>query len=339
MGLDDFFGNLLSLFSVGAWYLCVILAFLLLSNGLRQLRTGRRESGRLSLLAGWAVILTIGAVISHGSYLPPFDMFKALPLVMMALGIYLWFCLVRPGSDRRHFEVLLTALVMTIFSFLLLLRMILNTHINSYGFVLAMPAALLTIFCLVYQVPLFFDKTYRSGRLLRSCALVLLVTILFRYMICSKTVYSLRTYPLGQAADRIIDFDEAVWNRGRCVAWAIDKIENTIEKDKNFVFFPDGIMLNYLTRRPSPLRFTSFYPTDIGFYGKEAIQAAFIKARPDYIILTAVNLTAIGYDSFEYVGEIMDWINRHYVSVGMIGNRSLTGKGFEIKINILRRND
>jgi hypothetical protein len=93
--------------------------------------------------------------------------------------------------------------------------------------------------------------------------------------------------------------------------------------------FPEGVMLNYLSRRDNPTPYISFMPPEVLMFGQEAILAAMKDHPPDYVVLNSYsNPREYGFQTTaDYAGEIVRWIDANYTDVPMAA-----GAGFPLKL-------
>jgi hypothetical protein len=107
-----------------------------------------------------------------------------------------------------------------------------------------------------------------------------------------------------------------------------------MSKKDTFVVFPEGVMLNYLSRRSNPSRFFEFTPNFVEAVGEDKILHAISQARPAFIILSEKDTSEHGarYFGKNYGLNIYAWLVNNYERVLLIGAEPLTGNGFGIII-------
>ena len=124
--------------------------------------------------------------------------------------------------------------------------------------------------------------------------------------------------------------------RSWAIASAIEWIRTNLSKKETFVVLPEGVMINYLTKRVNPTPYTNFMMPEMLTYGEGIILDAFKSSAPDYFVLVHKNTSEYGVGFFgqdhRYGKEIMDWVNENYSTVCLIGKEPLIGMGFGIKI-------
>src|SRR5262249_43884429 len=139
MGTDDILGNLQLLADSTGRY-----ALILIPAG--ALGFALRKPGNTRLVAGIAAFVLVTAVLWPSCV--PFgwgDAFRPLPGFIFLAGSIVLILFLRERRKGRSTERLVRQLSLVVFAFLLLGKMILNTRIYHYGFVLAMPATLVLV--------------------------------------------------------------------------------------------------------------------------------------------------------------------------------------------------
>jgi hypothetical protein len=106
--------------------------------------------------------------------------------------------------------------------------------------------------------------------------------------------------------------------------------------DATFTAVPEGIMLNYLTRRRSPVSFTTFMTVDFLAWGEDEALRELEAAPPDYIVIVHKDTREFGVGFFgrdpRYGKLVMDWIVANYRPVARFGAEPLVTDAFGIKI-------
>lgn len=332
MGLDYPLRNILALLKAAAWYCSVVFSFWLIEYGAKRVLRNNRAAGAVVVSCGLALFIKLCLLAVKYNI----RIFRPLPLVALAMGAYLFLLLAR-SSGRRPGEAARPLLLfsMAVFSFLLLLKIFLNARIYHFGFVLAMPAVLLSVALLVYYLPLFLSRFFGGVSLARALGLVLLAVVLAACVNISSSIYSFKTYAIGSGGDMIYDFGPEALMRSVYVRQAIEQIEKTIGKNETFVVFPEGVMLNYLTRRKNPSMHVNFMLPEIDVFGELWILGELVKGSPDYIVLVDRGMLEYGcrFPGVDCLRQIMRWIKDSYSPVAEIGNRPFSGAGFGIIIS------
>jgi 4-amino-4-deoxy-L-arabinose transferase-like glycosyltransferase len=333
MGTGVFFReNIFRLLLVAVWYLSIITAFGLINYG--RLRLFSRDwivAGLVALPAIFFLFMT-GVRIIHIAWE---GIFRALPLLTLFLGGYLFISLLRFRPDRQKRRQPLVLLVITVFAFCLLLKIFFNAKISRIGFALAMPATLLLVMAFLYYIPIFLGRNNGGINFIRIISLILIGVVLLVHMGVSRKLYRYKTCLVGSGSDTIFDYYTLPGViRGVYIRQVIDEIERVVKKEETFVVFPDGVMLNYLTRRVNPTAYVTLMPPEVEVFGEEAMLESFIKTEPDYFILMNVDMSYFGCPSrCRYCGDkIREWIDRDYATVFTVGYNPLLEGGFGVTI-------
>lgn len=330
MGTDDVSGNLLKMASAGLGYLAMFFDLALISFSLKRI------SRKNFFIFGTIIIFSLLFFVKLCWMIANPNIFRPLPVIMLALAVYLFILFLRFHHNLKEANRSMGLFVMTTFAFFLLLKMELNVHLYYYGFALAMPATLLLVGLFMFHMPILLAKDVMGRVFLRTICVALLGVFLITYMNISKHFYSLMTYPVGFGLDTIYDFDPSITTRGSQTQLAINEIEKVIKKNENFIVFPEGVMLNYLTKRVNPTPYLNFMATEMVMFGEQETLNSIIKSKTDYIILVDKDLSDFGCSfSDSSIGcgsSIFNWIIKNYSPVVKIGNMPFTGKGFGILI-------
>ena len=177
-----------------------------------------------------------------------------------------------------------------------------------------------------------------SGVVFRSLALAVLgVLVVFYLGTAENGFYRLKTLPLGRGGDSYLTFGSpAAPTIGSIMGQTLDWIDANMPANATFAALPEGITLNYLARRPTTLPVINFMMTEEVVFGEDVMVAAFERRSPDYVLLVHKDTSEFGFGAFgqdeRYGGRIMDWVNRHYDPVTVIGAEPFRTRAFGIKI-------
>jgi hypothetical protein len=126
--------------------------------------------------------------------------------------------------------------------------------------------------------------------------------------------------------------------RGRSLEVARRLVEEIVPRNATLAVLPEGLMLNYLTRRPNPGPYTSLMPPEMAMFGDADISADIQANPPDYVALVHRDTSEYGVPLFgrDYGQAVASWIRQHYDEVVLVGDRPLENPaGFGILL--LRR--
>jgi hypothetical protein len=227
-----------------------------------------------------------------------------------------------------------------LFALGLLAKLGLFCRIWHYGFVLAMPAFAGAIYLLLWLLPLLLEKHGVQRTLFRyGAGLVLMLGFIFLFT-QSELRYGKKTVPVGQNGDRMLAFDVKTNPAGAGVQIALAWLSTNAPPDATLVVLPEGVMVNYLSRRSNPTRYCVWNPAEEEVFGQDKMTAAFIEADPDFVMLIQRDASEYGVQPFgrdsRFGLDLMRWIERAYEPVWIIGHEPFQTDG-QFGIKILRK--
>jgi hypothetical protein len=292
--------------------------------------------------------LACGASINYGWQ----NSGHALPLLLVVAAILLWreWCLAAKIEDGRLMMAKTSApssiinspssplffpALWLVFSFAMLAKLGFNPRISHYGVFLAMPAFLSAIYLLLHLLPRFLEKFGLASKTFRAAILIFLLAGLARLTIQSALFFKDKDFTLGSGGDRIVTYDPKIDPTGAAMASAAAWIETNTAPTNTLAVLPEGVMLNYLTRRDNPTPYVVF-AFEVWAFGEQNMLAAYEKNPPDYIVLIQRDGSEYGVPFFGqqkgYGFDVMQWIRRNYEPVELIGSEPLQSGAFGIKI-------
>ncbi len=209
-----------------------------------------------------------------------------------------------------------------VFSWVLLLKMILMPSFGFVGFAIAMPGAMLLVALFVWVLPGLSVRFGGTGRWVRLLVILVIMADVVYGAWDHHTRLWEKTYPVGNGPNRILTYP-GPWARicpgGPCLQGLHLAILENIPEEASFIALPEGVIFNFFTKRPHPSRYINFMPTEFIIYGQDAILADFIKTSPDYVVTVPkdtreFNLGVFGQNP-EYGVRIMDWVEANYEPV------------------------
>jgi hypothetical protein len=251
----------------------------------------------------------------------------AFQVVVAVMGVFYGITIWKSRKDKGKALYALPMLVFIIFAFVMVLKIILRVTINVYGFALTMPATLVVVAGLVYHVPRLVAKSAQSTTFIRALSSILVAMFLVMQINAISDTYLIRNYPIDTGKERIITFDAVRNIEGPVIDATLKKINETIKPNENFLVIPEGILLNYLTRRESPSPYTSFLLGDLAMHNEEKMVERLSRRLPDYMILVDRSVIEWGFKKFgvDTGTKISAWVIKNYVPIYGIGNISFPG--------------
>ena len=299
-------------------YLLVIAVILAISHLLGRLGLwAPLLAGSAFVLGGVGVWFGLGrsAVWAVGRPLP-----IAVALIGLALLIY-WWRIPRDDPERPSVEL---ALSLCAFALVLLGKMILNTRIFHYGFVLAMPATMLTVVALMTWLPRVAARAPARRSVWRAGLLGAITAVVILHLQIAGNWMEKRTVTIGQGPDRFtVDSRSA-----RLFTDVAAAVQARLPLDGTFAVLPQGALLNYLLRRANPTGFVQLVPPEILFFGEERILEAFRARPPDAIVFLSVDTSGYGVGQFGdgYARELSQWVESHYRFASKLGGGRLSAR-------------
>lgn len=298
----------------------------------------------------FAVGLFIAVVGVIGANWPPVEFLptaRPLPLFMLALGAALTVRFVRRRPAQHQAGPAILRITMVVFALALLLKMVLNARVYDYGFALAMPATLLLAVALIDWAPAYLTRRGGYGPLFTSAALAGVVVAVWAHLRVTQAnlnseltpvasgVDSFLTSGRGRAVNKALEQWEiprrsAPPGRGRAVNWALEQVDQRIAADQTLVVVPEGVMINYLSRRRNPTPYINFMPPEIMLFNERAILTAMRSTPPDYVLVVHKDTAEYGFRFFgqDYGQEIFAWIESNYRPVSSTGAPPLRDSRF-----------
>jgi hypothetical protein len=190
-------------------------------------------------------------------------------------------------------------------------------------------------------VPEFIEAriSAAAARSFRQIALWTFAIAIATSLGLSYAWYSTKTVPVGSGADRLLaSTGPGIW-LGSAFRETQEELERTAAPGATIAVLPEGVMLNYLLRRDSPLRVVNLMPPELMAFGEDEIIRSLAAAPPDFIVIVYEDTSEYGYPRFgvdpRYGLETMAWVNARYRTLRVIGRDPLSPG--ESGIAILRR--
>jgi hypothetical protein len=276
--------------------------------GAAWLARGPRFTGRAAASAafvvGAAALAPVKAAVWLGALAP-------LPLFVLVAAASRVRALRRPGEAG---EAAVAGLALAALAFVLLGRMLLHARAYHSGFSLAAPATLLWLVAVLVWLPAWLAERGANARLFRAALLGAVAVAGVVHFERSAAYVSRKTTIVGEGADAF-----RTGRRGRVVNQALALLRD--RPPGTLAVLPEGVMLNYLSRRRAPTRHLNFMPPELAIFGGDAAIAAELAASPPDLVLVAYkDLTEYGYRVFgdDYAPAIHAWLLDRYEPVATV---------------------
>jgi hypothetical protein len=307
VGLDDPLGNLVR---AGRWLGAGIAVF---GAAAGADLVGQRLGAPRAVAAVAAAAAAVGAVA-----LVPMttwaDVASPLPVVAAAgaaLALVAAWRAPRPCPPARLLEAGLG-----VFATTLLLKMALNARIQHYGFVLAMPAAVLLVTWLTASVPRALAARGGSGLVFRAVAAALVLVVAAAFLRQAQLAFRRKAVAVGSGPD--VFLADA---RGAYVKEMVAAIAERVAPGATLAVLPEGVMINYLARRETPSPYLTYMPDGMALLGEQALLAPLQAHPPDFVVVVSRDTSELGPAFFgvDYAQATLGWIKEHYDPVGKLG--------------------
>ena len=199
-----------------------------------------------------------------------------------------------------------------------------------------MPAAIACVYFLCAMLPRLIQETELDGVVFRAVIAVVLAIGTFRLASASASIYKMKNYAIGDGADKIFAYDPSADERSSAVELTLAWLKTNAAPEATMAVLPEGVMLNYLSRRANPTPYAWLTLADVQASGEEKILQAYQANPPDYIVLIHRDSSEYGVGFFgqtpEYGLQTMRWIKQNYQPVYLIGHEPLRTNLFGVQI-------
>jgi len=227
-------------------------------------------------------------------------------------------------ATGRAAERTVMAFVLVLLAGAMLARMPLYARVYHFGFFQAALAGMVVAAAMVTEAPRF------SGSNRWDRGIAILIGLLVLTMGCAAIAeksYKIRvdqTEPVGEGRDRFYSTTRTIDGTGAVVNWAAERLRTT-PPEATVLVMPEGLMINYLSRRRS---------VDPGWLVGEK-ETDFVHRladkSPDYVILITRDMVEYGIPRFgapgNYGYESVKWVAANYSFVEGFGGDPLGPDG------------
>lgn len=333
LGADNLASNLRTLAFWGAGTLAVLAVVTLVAG-----RLATRGDRWLKWVFGTAIGALAAATIIR---IPWLFCGTAFPALLLAGALILGRAVrarTRAGQpfSLRHWNQVLLLLA----AVAMLARMAFDPTISHYGFFQALLAATWICGFLLGEWPNFATPSPWARRVLCAGTLIVLLGGAGSLVRTSLKFYQVKSTPIGEGPDRIFGYSSNVYLMPELWELARRYVVANSAPDSSLLVIPEGISLNYWTRRRHPLRIVDLLPATLRLNRGEVL--AELAARPpDLVVLVSrPNMEELGFKAYGQDATsgktIVDWVIAHYTRVAHDGSPPFAPGG--VGIEIYRRN-
>ncbi len=329
MGLDRPVGNLVRMLASFAGFTIFIAAAAIVT------RTATGSRSRSILRRVQQVTLLVAAIGLAQTGLA----FVALPLIVMSVLVTsgaLFMRARRAPADRGLALRFLMIAIWSAFALVLLAKMGLNPRLVQYGFYLALPAVVSMVIAIAWLIPELIERwsAHGAGPTVRTMAVCAFAGAMVPYLLIAWLRYGQKTLPVGSGRDRLLATQSPQAWQGAAVGEALGDLATA--PGASLAVLPEGVMLNYLARRPSPLRVVNLMPPEMMAFGEAEVVRSLEAAPPETVVLVHRDVSEYGVPMFgsdqRYGGRILEWVMARYRPIRIVGDNPLDARGVGLMI-------
>lgn len=324
LGLDQPWQHLGQIFLPFAVVIGVLAFFCAGLRWIKKAKTNRWQT-RFILTLAWIAPILVLAERYNWKFCG-----ASLPLLSVCSCVLILY------SQKCSSREIIFPLLWNVFGLVMLSKMGLFPRIWHYGFVLAMPAFIGTVYVLLWLLPPLLEKRFSVPMVPFRGAVTATLLVGFVSLFCeSHSFYAQKNFPVGQPSDKIVTYGPP-WDVGPDISAAVDWTKINMPANATLAVLPEGVSLNYLTRHVNPTPYLVWEPVAMSVFGQTNMTAAFEKNPPDYIFLIERDTREFGFGYFgqspQYGGALMQWIGKNYQAVILFGHEPFQNGAFGVKI-------
>ena len=229
----------------------------------------------------------------------------------------------RAGEDRLSdaLRVLVAAL-----SAALMARMVLNGRIHHFGFYQAALAGMLVPAVMIGEMPGRLGLGPRGRATLGALTVLLLGSGAGLLVARSQAMLRQRTFAVGDGADRFYTMPPDIEATGALVKYFSEELRRR-GAGQSLVVLPEGEMINYLARMPSPVAPFFFFSAATQGAREGEIMGQLRAHPPDWILVISRDLREYGIERYgDLPGHgkmIVDWTRSRWHVADSLGGDPL----------------
>jgi hypothetical protein len=332
-GFDDPVGNLGRILGAGV---LAVLGLAVLAGGAWFFGTLWATRRRAAIGVAVGTLALAGGLVA-ALWSDPMVVAKALPCAAGALLVWrAWEYRKASAAERteRGYALLWSALGVG-----LLAKMILNPRFGHYGFFQAMPATLDLLCFVVADLPRRLGRNQPAGRLAQAVAILVVGALCLSLLGRTQALWRVKNFWVGEGRDSLVTYPPQLTPLGRSLEEVRALIARDFSSAQTLLVLPEGVSLNYLTRKRTAVPLFEFAPPALAFYGQDRLLQQLTDRPPDLVVVLSRDLREFGTPVFghdEASGRrLLEWIEPRYTVVARGGGDPL--KPNEIGLVLLRR--
>ena len=331
MGIDEPLKNIWKLVYQSILALSVVSVIAYLSH------MAAKNKGNVLKVSVYTMLILIA--VSLVLLLTPYNAGRPLPMLVLAACVVLTCMYVSTlRRARENATRILLMLLWAIFALGLLWKILLSCRFYHYGFYLTLPSVVLISAMFVYYFPQWLKQRYEGANIFRVAMVAMVAMFAIACVRASNLTYSAKNYPVGNDGDSMYAFRSDIEPRGWFTARAVEWIRANLRVQDTLVVLPEGVMINYLSRRTNPTPFINFMVPELQIYGEDVILDAFKHHSPDYIAIVHKSTAEYGVGFFgkdpDYGKSIMKWVDDNYTPIKLFGSKPLENNQSKISCEV-----
>jgi hypothetical protein len=288
---------------------------LMLRLALRASFPARARTRSLDL----CMLVVAGAIMAAvPSAIQPRHFFSPLPVWLSAVFVLGILRIVRERPALELANRIVTGLTLVAFALGMLLKILLNVKIYQYGFVLAMPGTMACVAACWWCAKEIENRGGLSRRFMGWMVLLLALVAGFhlRAMGSALAANSATIRAGGDCPVRATPKQAAVLDE------ALAAIDRDLGEGQTLAVWPQGCMVNFLTRRKNPAPYIVLMPPEIAMFGEEKILESYRKNPADFVLLLQYDTSEYGLRPFGegYAQRIAAWLRAEYRPLRAFGH-------------------
>jgi hypothetical protein len=286
---------------------CLVLGFIALAG---KIADPIKPRWRYLAAVGFSTIIMVALATRAITWL---DSGRALPGLSL---IYLTVCLAPtftgkfPTTDRTAWS---TRLLLAVLAVAMLARMFLHGRLDQYGYYQAVIAAIIMPAILIGELPAQLRLGQRGTAAIIVATLALFLPGAVSLAAKSQRTLSHKTEPVASGRDL---FYTSQFDPTGTLIDAVSSALRQAPRDQTVLALPDGPMINYLARLPSPIAPYCYFAMMTENGKEQLIVHALQQHPPDYVVITTRPLFEFGVAVYgRRVGEgklLLDWVEANY---------------------------
>ncbi len=255
--------------------------------------------------------------------------YRPIPLICLAvIFISTWkFIKSKNRADRKY----LFLIGLSIFSLLLMSRMLFYVWAGHYGFYIMIPGLIVYYIFFFAILPERLNPAPVKG-FFRLAFMFIFILFIIGHSNISNFCYRNRTLKIDSSKGALYVFNTD--REVRCKE-LIDFLKRHRKAGETLVVFPEGLGINFFSGMENPLYFNIYLPLDLV---EEEIVDRIISEMEnkavDYVALIQRSVTEYGHRVFgrDYAGKIMEYVRKNYILHKQFGPFPFTSEEYGIAL-------